>query len=364
MLAALLVVVLAVTFALVVVGAVRAVQSVEGADASARRATAAAGNAIATVTRSLRWRPSVLTGMSQGGDPGAGGSWRTSWTPAPLVAGDSWPRVVAQVGTSAGRARRRDDLIFELRCESWATGVTCAGDADIAAPLTVYGSGLYLGGCLRGRENVVFAATAGPGAPADIVRGEVFPVAAAHGGAGIFARTIEIHDDLSALGEFPDDSDRHAGMPIPEAWLAGPSTEFLLAAGAEATGPGAALSRGVLRLDQVSPAAGAELASGRCILLPQMDEVAIEGSPPADTGRLLVIATGDVVLGRPEEVVRLAGGVVVGGCLQVRGPVVIEGTLHAGSLRVEAPLDIVVAPTWRQAPLAGAAVPTLVAHGG
>ena len=75
-----------------------------------------------------------------------------------------------------------------------------------------------------------------------------------------------------------------------------------------------------------------------------MDEVAIEGSPPADAGRLLVIASGDAVLGSPEGIVRLAGGVVVGGCLEVRGPVVIEGTLHAGSLRVEAPLDIVVAP--------------------
>ncbi len=54
-----------------------------------------------------------------------------------VVAGDAWPRVGAQVETSAGRARRRDDLVFELRSESWAMGVTCAGDADVAAPLTV-----------------------------------------------------------------------------------------------------------------------------------------------------------------------------------------------------------------------------------
>ena len=84
-----------------------------------------------------------------------------------------------------------------------------------------------------------------------------------------------------------------------------------------------------------------------------MDEVAIEGSLPTDAGRLLVIASGDAVLGSPEGTVRLAGGVVVGGCLEVRGPVVIEGTLHADSLRVDAPLDVIVAPTWREAPLAG-----------
>jgi hypothetical protein len=364
MLAALLVVVLAATFALVVVGAVRAVQSVEGADAAARRATAAEGDALAAVTRSLRWRPSDTTGTCEGGDPGAGGSWRGSWAPAPLVAGDAWPRVGAQVETSAGRARRRDDLVFELRRESWAMGVTCAGDADVAAPLTVCGSGVYVGGCLRGRENVTFAAAAGPGTPADAVHGDVFPVAGVHGGAGIFAHSIEIHDDPFAAGEFPDDSDRHTGVAVPEAWLGGPSVEFLLAAGVDALAPRSAFSGGVLRLDQVPPAAGAGLTGGRCVLLPQTDEVAIEGSPPADAGRLLVIATGDAVLGSPEGVIRLAGGVVVGGCLEVRGPVVIEGALHAGSLRVEAPLDIVVAPTWRQAPLAGATVPTLVAHGG
>ena len=339
MLAALVVVVLAATFALVVVGAVHAVQSVEGADASARRATAAEGNALAAVTGSLRWRPSVLTGTSEGGDPAAGGSWRVSWAPAPVVDGSSWLRVGAQAETSAGRARRRDELVFELRREPWAMGVTCVGDADVAAALTVSGSGVYIGGCLRGRENVVFTAAAGAGKPADAVRGEVFPAAAVHGGAGIFARSVEIHDDPSASCEFPDDSDRHVGVPVPETWLAGPSIEFLLAAGAEASAPGAAFSEGVLRLDQVSPAAGAEVTGGRCILLPQMDEVAIEGSPPPDAGRLLVIASGDAVLGSPEGIVRLAGGVVVGGCLEVRGQVVIEGTLHADSLRVEAPLD-------------------------
>ena len=70
MLAALLVVVLAATFALVVVGAVLAVQSVEGADAAARRATAAEGQALAAVTRSLRWRPSASVGAVEGVEPG------------------------------------------------------------------------------------------------------------------------------------------------------------------------------------------------------------------------------------------------------------------------------------------------------
>jgi hypothetical protein len=364
MLAALLVGVLAAAFALVVVGAVHAVQSVEGADAAARRATAAEGPALAALARSLRWRPSALSGAGEGGDPRTVGAWRVSWTPEPAVAGDAWPRVAAQVVTSAGRARHRDDLVFDLRSESWAIGVTCAADADIAAPLTVCGSGVYLGGCLRGRENVAFVAGAGTGSPADDVRGDLFPAAAVHGGAGIFARGVEIHEDPSVLGEFPDDSDRHAGRSVPETWLAGPAVEFLLAAAVEAATPGRALRGGVLRLDQLTSAGSGELTGGRCLLLPQTDEVVIEGSPPADAGRLLVIATGDAVLGSPGETVRLSGGIVVGGCLEVRGPLVLDGTLHAGSLRVEAPTDIHVASTWRETPLAGATLPTLVAHGG
>ena len=196
------------------------------------------------------------------------------------------------------------------------------------------------------------------------VRGELFPTAAVHGGAGIFARGVEIHDDPSVLGEFPDDTDRHAGVPAPATWLAEPSAEFLVAAGVDAAAPGEALSDGVLRLDLLPSAGAAGLTGGRCLLLPPMDEVTIEGSPPADAGRLLVLVTGDAVLGSPGETVRLPGGLVVGGRLEVRGPAVIEGALHAESLRVQAPLDVLVAPTWREDPLAGATVPTVVAHGG
>ena len=58
MLAVLLIMVLAATFALVVVGAVHSLQVVEGADAAGWRATAAEGRALAAVVRSLRWHPS------------------------------------------------------------------------------------------------------------------------------------------------------------------------------------------------------------------------------------------------------------------------------------------------------------------
>jgi hypothetical protein len=363
-LTALLVTVLAASFALVVVGVVCALQSVEGSDAAGWRATAAEPWALAAVTRSLRWWPSETSGTAEGGDPRTGGSWRVSWSPDASAVGEGWPRVTALLTTEAGRARRREDVVFDLRSEPWATGVTCVADADVAAPLAVCGSGFYLGGCLRGRENVTFVANgSATSAAVDVVRGDTFPVAAVHGGAGIFARGDEIHDSTSGPDEFPDDSDRHDGTAVPAAWLVGPTAEFLLAAGAQATSPGPALSAGVLRLDELPPALGPALVGGRCILVPMMDEVTILGSPPPRAGRLLVIVTGDAALGSPGETLTLSGGLVVEGRLDVRGPVVIAGTLHAGSLSVHAPTSVVVASTWRESPLAGAVLPTIVALG-
>jgi hypothetical protein len=244
-------------------------------------------------------------------------------------------------------------------------GVTCVADADVAAPLAVTGSGVYVGGTLRGREHIDFVRGAGPvtpaGAPADGVRGEVFPVAAVHGGAGIFAGGVEVHDGAS--GEYEDDTDRHAGEVVPEGWLATPPAEFLLAAEAEALTPGPALSDGRLRLDAISPATVDELAGGRCLLLPPADEVVIEGTQPAEAGRLLVVVRGDAVLGRPGDTALLSGGLVVTGHLAVRGPVSVQGSVHAGSLSIGAPMSITVPSTWREDGLPGAVAPMLLECG-
>ena len=69
-------------------------------------------------------------------------------------------------------------------------------------------------------------------------------------------------------------------------------------------------------------------------------------------------------LGRPGVTTALTGGLVVCGNLEIRGPLELEGALHAGSLDVEAPVSVFVAPSWRASPLAGATVPVLAEHGG
>jgi len=366
MLAALVVMVLAATFALVVVGAVHGLQVVEGADASGWRADAAEARALAESTRALRWRGSVAGGSAGGGEQGM--DWAVSWAPALPVAGQLWPRERLQVDTAAGAAAGRDDVVLELRAEPWAMGVTCAGDAEIDAPLAVSGSGVYVGGCLRGRENVSFADETGSHPPAaaalDGVRGDVYPSAAVHGGAGIFAGGIEVHDP-AATGPFPGDTDGHVGFPVASEWVGGPSEEFLLAAQAEATPPGpTVVADGLFRLDELSPASGQAMVGGRCVLLPDVDTVAVEGTLSAGAGRVLLVARGDAVVGRPGVTTALSGGLVVCGHLEIRGPLALEGTLHAGSLDVKASASVVIAPDWRARPLVGATAPTLAEYGG
>lgn len=365
MLAALVVMVLAATFALVVVAAVNGAQLVGRSDAAAWRSSVLEGRALASAASELRWHPAVTAGSIEGEDGAAGGAWRATWSPAPTVAGIEWLRLRAQVQAEAGMARRRGEVALELRAEPWATGVTCEGDADVAAELVVSGSGVYVGGCLRGRENVRFTADAGivtsDGLPADGVRSDVFPAAAVHGGVGIYARGVEIHE-AGASAEFADDTDRHAGPTVLPEWLEGPSAAFLRV-GAEAQPLGPWYQDARLRLDEIPPPAADVGSGGRCIVLPAVDEVVLEGSLSPAAGRLLVVVRGDAVVGQPGASVELDGGLVVLGRLRVRGELALSGPLHARALSVEAPTRVAVLPGWRLRPLAGASVPTVVEYG-
>ncbi len=370
MLAALVVMVLAAAFVLVVVAAVGAVHAVETNDAAAWRADALTGEALGEVAAALRWSPASRAGVASGGGPGGAAgespsaeSWSAEWSPAPPVAGDVWPRVRARVEVRSGRARRVVEAGLELRAETWASGVVCAGDADVSAPLVVTGSGVYVGGSLRGRELVGFAQGAGPatpaGVPADLVHGELYPEAAVHAVAGIYGHGVEIHE-IPEQRQWPFDTDEHTAGVGCEACVARPTAAFLAAAAERAAPMGAALSGETLRLDRLNlPAGGSGEADGWCLITPPFDEVRIVGSRPADAARLIVVVQGDAILGDGAGETTLSGSLVVCGELVVAGAARVRGSVCSERLRVDAPLHVVVSSDWRANPLTGACAPVL-----
>ncbi len=354
--------VLAASFALAVVGAVHALQLVQSADADADRARRLEQAATGQVLSRLRWAPLQASGSLTGSDPELREQWTAEWESALPTTTSPWPRRRVRTVATASAAHRVGAATVEMRVEDWAVGVSCEHDADVAARLTVSGSGLYVGGCLRGRDQVSFS-PGDPGVTADGhavdgARGADCPVASAHAGAGIFAGGVEIHDPLVAA--YADDGDQHAGVVPQAAWVAGPSPEFLAAVQSEGTPAGDAFHDGSLHLDAVSAADPSEMVAGRCIVLPELDEVTIEGMAGEDSGPLLVIVPGDAAIGQPGAPVVLRGALVVCGRLRVRSEFRLDGTLHAGSLEVEAPVSVTVPGGWRDRPLPGAARPVVV----
>ena len=362
LLAALVVMVLAATFALAVFGAVHALQLVQVADADAARASRLEAIALGQVLGRLRWAPLQASGSLTGSDSELREQWTAEWETALPTTTSPWPRRRLRIAAAASAAHRAGAATVEMRVEDWAVGVSCEHDADVAARLTVSGSGLYVGGCLRGREELAFGAgdagVTADGRPVDGARGADCPVAAAHAGAGIFAGGAEIHDPV--LPAYADDGDQHAGTAPLAAWVAGPSAELLAAAESEGTPAGGALQDGSLHLDAIDAADPSEMVAGRCVVLPALDEVTIEGVAPEDAGPLLVIVPGDAVIGQPGAPVTLRGALVVCGHLRVRSEFHLDGPLHAESLEVDAPVSVGVPGDWRERPLPGAARPVVV----
>jgi hypothetical protein len=361
LLSVLVVMVLATTFALMVVGAVHALQLVESADADAGRASRLEAAAVREVLGRLRWAPQQASGVLTGMDTELREQWSAEWEISPPATTTPWPARRVRVAAAASTARRAGTATVEMRLEDWALGVSCEHDADIAAGFTISGSGLYVGGCLRGRDQVSFAAgdagVSADGRPVDGARGADCPVAAAHAGAGIFAGGFEIHDSTAAA--YADDGDPHAGaMPL-DGWVAGPSPEFLAAAESEGTPAGAAFYDGSLHLDALGAADLSQMVTGRCLVLSGLDEVVVEGVAGQDAGPLLIIVTGDAVIGQPGAPVAFRGGLVVCGRLRVRSEFVLEGSLHAGSIEADASTSITLPGDWRSRPLPGAAKPVV-----
>jgi len=374
MLAALLVIALAGAFAMVATGAVAGLQSVERVDARGWRSDALVGEAFAGVADRLRWDPAEVSGAVEGDDDDGPdrvreGCWVADWDASPASGAEECPRIRLSVRASSGCAERSAEATLELRTEAWASGVVCSGDADIDAPLLVTGSGVYVGGALHGRENVVFLQGAGPatptGAPADYVYGGAYPEAAVHAVDGIYARGVEIHD-VPEAGEWPFDTDRHTAGADVAALIGRPPAAVVASARDHALALGGAWQDGHLSLAAlpVPPAETEGLESGVCVLTPPAGTTLVDGvAPTGVAGRLLVLVPGDAVVGVAGGQTSLRGALVVCGDLVVRGELCVEGALFAERLSVEAPVRLTVVPEWRRSPLAGACLPVITEAG-
>src|SRR5450830_846122 len=150
-----------------------------------------------------------------------------------------WPAAAVQVEGSCGDARKTLSAVLQLRAEPVPQGLVAAGDVELQAPLRVAGSGLYCGGCLRGREWLELGSLD----PADGVHGDVWPQAGLHTLGGVWSAGEEIHAGPEAGAEYPYDTDMHTGDNEVSRFVAPPDASLLIALRDDAVAPGAALLR-------------------------------------------------------------------------------------------------------------------------
>ena len=349
MLVAVVVVALAALSAATAVAAVAGGHRVAAADRGSGRADAAAWQALDAQAERLRWRP-----------------WLADVPPGP----DERPSLLVEVAGEARGSWTRLRALLELGVPPWCGGLATGADAQLDAPVTVVGSGAYIGGSLRGREQLAFAPAA-PGlpGPADLVHGDLWPVAAAHALAGIWASGAEVHEGTGPTDPaYAADTDTHTGGEAIDELTAGPDAALLAGLAAGAVAPAAALADGVLDvslLPEVPPGATvgdtARMAAGFVIVVPAaVTPVAIVGERAPAACPLALIVCGDARAADAATRLSLRGALVVCGRLVVTGECGVKGPLYAGSLQVDAPLTVSTEPGWRHSPLAGLATPAIL----
>ena len=357
LLAALVVTALAAGFAAAAVAAVSARQSIVGADVANVRAQAGVKQALARVCLELRRHPAALEGaLSSSGVAAGDAAWQASWVAADPGAGMVWPGVTVQIEGSCGAARKRLSAVLQLRAEPVPQGLATARDVELQAPLRVTGSGLYCGGCLRGREWLEF----GTLEPVDGVHGDMWPLAGVHALGGVWAAGEEIHAGPGVGAEYPFDTDMDTGDNEVSRFVAPPDTPLLIALRDAAVDPGAALHDGILDLSQLPlsppPGSGAGAWDDGYVVVASAAEGAelrLTGARPPGACTVVLVVRGDAVLGEPGVPTAFDGALLVLGGLRVCGLSALGGHLFARDLLVSAPLSVELAGDWRLRQLAG-----------
>jgi hypothetical protein len=362
LLAALVVTALAALFAATAVAAVSARQSIMRADVAGARAQTAAREALASVCLELRRRPSALAGeLSRPGLSSGDAGWQASWVAA-AGAGVSWPAAVVQVVGSCGEARRGLAAIVQLRAAPVPQGLVVAHDVELQAPLLVSRSGMYSGGCVRGREWLDFGSVD----PADSVHGDQWPLAGVHALGGVWAAGEEIHATTTG-SDYSHDTDMHSGDADVARWVAPPDASLVVTLRDVAVAPGPALEDGTLDLSRLplSSPLGAGSGSGAdgyvvVATVPEGAELRLVGARPPGACPIALVVQGATAMGDPAQPTAFAGALLVLGSLHVCGPSMLGGHLFAEDLLVSAPLTVAVAGDWRLRPLAGLVSPEVV----
>jgi hypothetical protein len=367
LLAVLIVVALAGVFAVVCVAAVSARQQVMVSDAWASRARAQARCGLDQACLRLRQTAGdVRFVASPSGDDGG---WQAHMSPLSTQPCALWPAVQVEITAAAAGARSTLSSVVELRAAPVAQGVSVAGDVELHDSVQVTDGGLYSGGCVRGRELLSFRSSTDESSQqgADLVHGDLWPIAAAHALGGIWAEGREVHAGGLATSSYPLDTDTHVGESVAGVVPDVPDVCELAALREQAVDPGAAFSDGRLDLsrlpfDPPATATGVSPERGYVVVLSQGDGVPVRvvGIRPPGACPVSLVVAGDMVVGEGSGVTRFNGALVSCGALDIQGPARVDGHLFARSLCVTAPLTVAVSPDWRKRLLAGLVEPVIV----
>jgi hypothetical protein len=361
---------LAGVFAATCVVAVSARQHITAADAALSSVRGNLAIGLDRVCYGLREQPlqpgDSRSERSEQSDSG----WEAVTAVASPTETDGWPVAIVDVEAKSRGARRGAVARVELRADPLASGVNVSRDVDLRAPTRITGSGLYCGGSVRERENLTF----GPegeiqNAAADHVRGGVWPVAGVHAVEGIWANGREIHESTEgANGEYPADTDTHAGGVDDLAVCGAPDVCLLAALKASAGAPDDALVDGRLdtgRLPVWGPSGGAP-DGGRLVVVDSEagGPIRIVGERSPAACPLALVVDGDATLGQPGQTTSFRGALVVVGALTIDGSSTVRGHLFADELVVLAPLSVETPANWRLTPLPGLIEPVIVGRDG
>ncbi len=258
---------------------------------------------------------------------------------------------------------------MQLRAEAVPQGLAVGADTELQAPLLVTGSGLYCGGCVRGREWLEFGGGTTP--PADGVHGDVWPLAGVHALGGLWSAGEEIHAEVQAGWEYPLDTDMDTGDNDVSRFVAPPDESHLVALRDSAVAPSEALQGGVLDLARLPlsrplSAGGGPGNDGYVVVVtPAQDsELLVVGLRPLGACPVVVVIQGAAALGEPGVPTAFDGALLVLGSLHVCGPSTLRGHLYARDLLVSDSLSLELAGDWRTRPLAGMVSPVLISLDG